>query len=77
MVYVGKVQEIDTEDGEYQIFFMEKEKELYRWPRVEDILWVTHSDIISKIDQPQQTGKSKRLFRITKEDRTMISKYNE
>ena len=61
MVYVAQVQEIDTEDGEYQIFFMEKVKELYRWPRAEDILWVTHSDIIGKIDEPQQTGKFKEI----------------
>ncbi|XP_060579551.1 uncharacterized protein LOC132736439 [Ruditapes philippinarum] len=77
MVYIGKVQEIDSEDGEYKISFIEKVKELYRWPRAEDILWVTHSDIIGKIDEPQQTGKSKRLFRITVEDNTMISKYSE
>lgn len=72
-IYVGKVEEIDEDDGDCKVNFMEKAKELYRWPKRLDILWVDNGDILSKIEEPQQTGKSKRQFKLSENDKMLIN----
>jgi hypothetical protein len=62
--YVGKILEIDEDDGEIQISFMEKKKQLYQWPRRIDSLWVGKQSILCTVDNPTETGKSKRLFKL-------------
>lgn len=72
-IYVGKVQVIDRDEGDCQINFMEKAKELYRWPTKKDILWVEGTDILIRLQEPLQTGKSRRLFKIRDEEKALIT----
>lgn len=71
-VYIGKVKAIDRDEGDCQIDFMEKAKELYKWPVKKDLLWVDSDDILVKLNEPLQTGKSRRLFKITDEEKELI-----
>ena len=73
MPYVGKVEEIDRHDGDCRISFMEKAKSCYRWPKREDVLWVKVNNIISVIKDPQETGKSKRLYKLCEDDKAIIN----
>lgn len=67
-VYVGKVEEIDYDDGDCHINFTEKAKQLYRWPKRADKLWVKKDDILCKVHKPQETGKSMRLFKLSDDE---------
>lgn len=51
---------------------MEKAKELYKWPVKKDLLWVDSGEILFKLQEPLQTGKSRRLFKITDEGKELI-----
>lgn len=62
--FVGRVIDIDDSDGELEISFMERKKQLHQWPRRVDTLWVSRSDILCTLDPPTETGKSKRLFKL-------------
>ena len=56
---------------------MEKAKQLYRWSRQEDILWIKHDKVIAKIDAPENTGNSKRLFKISDVVKNIINSYSQ
>ena len=36
----------------------------YKWPRLEDKIWVAKGNILKKIDEPQATGRSRRMFSV-------------
>lgn len=36
--YVGKVLNVDPDDGEIEISFMENKKDKFQWPKYEDVL---------------------------------------
>ena len=70
--YAGKVTNVDTEDGEVQVSFMEEGKSLYKWPQREDKIWIPKCDILCSISPPVATGKSKRFFRLSDEDKILV-----
>lgn len=74
--YVAKVLEIDEEDKDCKVSFMEKAQDLFRWPKREDILWLKQNSILAKIEAPQETGKSKRLFKVNPDVDSLLSVYN-
>lgn len=66
--YVGKIETIDENDGEVEVSFMERKKQLFQWPRRDDILWLSKGDLLCTIKPPFETGKSKRMYKIADDD---------
>ncbi|XP_046548265.1 uncharacterized protein LOC124258241 [Haliotis rubra] len=73
--YIGKVETVDPEDSEYEINFMESKKSNFQWPAHEDVIWCKESDVICHINTPVPSGKSKRMYTITKSDRLTIESH--
>ena len=71
--YIGQIEEVDKEDKEIKVNFMEKTKNTYRWPNRADRLWVEAADILCFINEPTPTGKSRRNFNIAAEDMAIIT----
>jgi hypothetical protein len=72
-VYIGKIIDIDEES--VQVKFMEngsKIKECLRWPTKEDIIWIEPDTILCKVHEPVHSGKGKRFFKISDEDKKKI-----
>ena len=44
--YVGKVEEIDRDERNCLVNFMQKAKTLFKWPNFSDKLWVRENDLI-------------------------------
>ena len=40
----------------------------FRWPKPPDELWITEQNIITEIEEPVPTGKTKRLFKLSPQD---------
>ncbi|XP_060564531.1 uncharacterized protein LOC132723774 [Ruditapes philippinarum] len=72
--YIGKVEDKDEEEGDYQINFMEKAKKMFKWPQVEDCIWRDSCDILCVVETLQPSGKSMRLFKIDAEEKAKIEK---
>jgi len=70
--YVGEIRGRDDQDGEYEVKFMEKAKEMYRWPRYEDRLWVQKEAIICLLTSLKPSGKSSRLFKLDSEEKHVV-----
>lgn len=73
--YIGKVVEID--DGSFEITFMEsgsKVKDCLKWPTREDRIWIESDDIVCKVCEPQSTGKGKRFYKLSDDDKALIDK---
>lgn len=70
--YIGQITDIDEEDKELEVNFMERSKNLYRWPNRKDQIWVPYSDVLCEISQPIPSGKSARNFILDKFDRSKI-----
>ena len=70
--YVGKILEIDIDDGETLISFMDQRKNLFQWPRVSDELSITEEYILCAVRPPEPTGKSKRMFKLSDDDRERV-----
>ena len=66
--YIGEIVDIDEDEQDVEINFMEKSKELYRWPRREDKIWVSFSNVLCVINRPAPCGKSQRNYRIDESD---------
>ena len=47
--YVGKTLDIDEEDCDAEITFMQRTENFFQWPKHADTLWVNISDILLKI----------------------------
>ena len=68
--YVGLIIEVDEAEGDAKINFMTesmKRKNAYVWPSSKDEIWVKFPGIISIINEPIATGKSKRVFTISRQ----------
>lgn len=70
--YIGQITDFDEEDKELEVNFMERSKNLYRWPNRIDQIWVSYSDVLCEISQPIPSGKSARNFILDKFDRSKI-----
>ena len=46
--YIGKVTDLDDDDDEVEISFMEFKKKTFQWPSIKDKLWLGRSAILSK-----------------------------
>ena len=73
--FIGKVLDIDRDDGDVNISFMERLKtkgeqsELkYKWPNSSDELWVQFEDIVCVVNEPTPIGSSKRGYQISVDD---------
>jgi hypothetical protein len=66
--YVGEIMNVDKEDKDIEIKFMEKTKELFRWPRKEDKIWVPFSNVLCAVSPPTPCGKSQRNYKISNDD---------
>lgn len=70
--YIGKVINIDNEDNEVFITFMEqasKQLNTYKWPRkADEILVERHSILYILQENPVSTGKSHRMFKLSATD---------
>ena len=73
--FIGKVLDIDRDDGDVNISFMERLKtkgeqsELkYKWPNSSDVLWVQFEDIVCVVNEPTPIGSSKRGYQISVDD---------
>lgn len=73
--FIGKVLDIDRDDGYVNISFMERLKtkgeqsELkYKWPNSSDELWVQFEDIVCVVNEPTPIGSSKRGYQISIDD---------
>jgi len=72
--YIGQVLQMDKDDQEVEIKFMEKMKNLYRWPDPDDIIRIPQHDIICKVAEPVPTGKSQRMLKL---DAGEVEKINQ
>ena len=69
----------DQEDGEYSIKFMEssgRNTSTYKWPKRDDI-WMHQRNIIIRVDEPQPTAKSGRVFKLSDTDAEVVQQYEE
>ena len=65
---MGKILDIDEEDCNTEITFMQRTKKLFRWPKHADTLWVNISDILLKIKEPLPASKSQRMYKLCEAD---------
>ena len=76
--YIGVVVDIDPDDDEYEISFMEKKKQFYQWPKPTDMIWVKQADILCKIVEPVPASKHGRMMKLDASDLALIlDMYNE
>lgn len=70
--YIGEIQDVDDDDKEIEVSFMQSKKRLFQWPTPPDIIWVKYNDVISKIAAPSASGKSRRMFSMKAGDRERV-----
>ena len=67
--------DIDEIDDEVEVNFLEPKKNLFQKPRNSDsAIWVPTNSILCKISDPEPTGKSKRMYKLSENDREQIIK---
>lgn len=73
--FIGKILEIDEEDNELLITFLQPCKKtlpgtrpLYKWPANHDELWVKTNETLCNVSEPSKHGRSGRSFEISQED---------
>ena len=65
--FIGMVTGTDLPEDEYKISFYEKTgktSNCLKWPKVKDEIWLPKQNILCKVEEPEPTGKSKRLFKL-------------
>lgn len=67
--YIGKVMDIDENDGEVEILFMENKKDKFEWPKHEYILWIPAKDVFFVVAEPLPIGRSKRMCELQQQDK--------
>ena len=70
--YVGKIVDVDEEESDIEITFMEKRKKFYQWPRQQDKIWVKTDDILCSLAVPLATGKSNTMFKLHDNDEELM-----
>ena len=64
--YIGKLLQVDSADDEVEVSFMEQARNMYRWPKRPDILWLKFSCILYSVQKNQPSGKAQRMVKLTK-----------
>ncbi|MEW8542103.1 MAG: hypothetical protein AB2693_01095 [Candidatus Thiodiazotropha sp.] len=80
MCYIGNIIDIDDDDDEVHVMFMEISGNLegrFRWPRNEDKLWIVKSAILKLINEPVATGKSQTIFQVEEETLAFMHNYRQ
>ncbi|XP_048245740.1 uncharacterized protein LOC124116006 [Haliotis rufescens] len=65
--FIGKVLEVDIDDGDTKITFMEKTQDkgkTYKWPSRPDEIWIEFDDVLCFIDEPVAIGKTRRQYNL-------------
>ena len=71
--YIGKVIHATDQEGDTEFLCMRRSRGLWQWPSpAPDTVWRTRSQILCKISSPVPTGKSKRMFKITADDKARV-----
>ncbi|MES9884687.1 MAG: hypothetical protein ABW185_27905 [Sedimenticola sp.] len=75
--YIGRVIDVDEDDHDVNVSFMAAAsaasvKPKYKWPKPDDTLWVSSSDIICEVPVPLATGRSERTFVLPDNTHEMI-----
>ena len=70
--YIGKLLQVDSANDEVEVSFMEQARNMYRWPKRPDILWLKFPCILWSVQEPHPSGKSQRMFKLTKADTALI-----
>jgi hypothetical protein len=73
--YVGKVLNVDPDDGEIEISFMENKKNKFQWPMHGDVLWIPSKDVLSIVAEPFLSGRSGRMLQLRTEDKDIFDKF--
>lgn len=76
MCYIGKVIEVCDKDNTVNITFMTecgKSKGKYKWPIVEDKVWLKKGDVVRLIHNPIPTSKTGRMFTFEQDILQMLS----
>lgn len=64
--YVGKIVEVDADEGDFNINFLTKTKlrgsYTFKYPAKPDLIWVYKEHILCKITEPAASGKSGRSY---------------
>ncbi|KAL3864474.1 hypothetical protein ACJMK2_006153 [Sinanodonta woodiana] len=71
--FIKQILDKDPDEGDYEINFMAKAKQMYKWPTVEDRIWVDHNDVLCVINTLEPSGKSQRLFKMSSEEKEKVS----
>ena len=73
--WVGMVDEISEEFGDYHINFMHPHgpSKQFKWPSRVDQCWITEADILCSIDTPSLTSSSSRKYVISDSDVAKIA----
>ncbi|KAK6178253.1 hypothetical protein SNE40_013061 [Patella caerulea] len=66
------IGQVDQDNEEIEVKFMQKKKQCYQWPIREDIIWVKPQDIICKVEKPVATAKLMRMFKISLDEKDKI-----
>ena len=70
--YIGKVADIDNNDHEIEVDFMEPRKQLFKWPTSRDLIWLNINSILCRIKAPVATGKTHRMFQLSENEKDII-----
>ena len=65
--YVGRVVDKDIEEEEFKVQFMVKagrDENVFKWPHPQDELWIPDTSVLRVIDDPQPSGRTKRMFKV-------------
>ncbi|XP_048256959.1 uncharacterized protein LOC125382708 [Haliotis rufescens] len=75
--FIGKVLEVDIDDGDTKKTFMEKTQDkgkTYKWPSRPDEIWIEFDDVLCFIDEPVAIGKTRRQYNVAARDVARIEK---
>jgi hypothetical protein len=66
---------VDPDDGEIEISFMENKKDKFQWPRHGDVLWIPSKDAMSIFAEPFLSGRSERMLQLRTKDKDIFDKF--
>ena len=60
--------DIEPDDGEAEVSFMETKRDKLQWPRPLDVIWVQSNDIVCIVEEPLAVGRNGRMFVVRQND---------
>ena len=63
--YIGQIIDCDDEDNEVEVRCMEKCGKVegrFKWPRVEDKIWISKNNVLKVVEEPKAMGRTRRTF---------------